>query len=174
MRVVRPLDAAEPVRVEAGLNAALSLPQRDAARCLAAGLQYAIRAKQANALIVAVAGAPGVVQLRKRAAAHPQHQNGSIDIVEFSNFRQRQRIPHGGDGCHFIAGKKTQQIEKVDRLVAHLAAGAAQIFQRRHNRCPTHHLHQFDFANHPGLDLAAQLLVAGVKAAVKANGHRYP
>ena len=62
----------------------------------------------------------------------------------------------------------------MNRLVAHLAAGAAQIFQRRHNRCPTHHLHQFYFANHPGLDLPAQLLVAGVEAAVKANGHRYP
>jgi hypothetical protein len=91
-----------------------------------------------------VAGAPGVVQLRQRAAAHPQHQNGGIDIVEFGNFRQRQRSPHRGDGCHFIAGKKAQQVKEVNRLVAHLAAGAAQIFQRRHNRCPTHHLHQFD------------------------------
>ncbi len=61
----------------------------------------------------------------------------------------------------------------MDRLIAHLAAGAAQIVERRHAGGAADHLHQLDPADQPLLQLAAELLMAAIEAPVKADSDRH-
>ena len=173
MLVIRSLYPAEPVRPQARLNALIAAPQGRARRRLATGLQRALGAQQGDPFIVPVAGAAGIVQLRQRAAAHLHHQDGGVDIAKFGNVRQGQRRAHRCYGAHFIASEKAQEIEEVDRLIAHLAAGAAQIVERRHAGGAADHLHQLDPADKPLLQLAAELLMAAIEAPVKADSDRH-
>ncbi len=121
MLVIRSLYPAEPVWPQARLNALIATPQGRARGRLATGLQRAFGAQQGDPFIVPVAGAAGIVQLRQRAAAHLHHQDGGVDIAKFGNVRQGQRRAHRCYGAHFIASEKAQEIEEVDRLIAHLA-----------------------------------------------------
>ncbi len=74
---------------------------------------------------------------------------------------------------HFIAGEKAQKVEEVNRLIAHLTAGAAQIVERRHAGGAADHLHQLHPTDRALLQLAAELLMAAVEAPVKADGDRH-
>src|SRR2546425_7704683 len=84
-------------------------------------LHHPLRAKDLDALIVAIGGAAAVVDVTERSAWHLQNEHRGVNIPRLTNGRVNQNRTSRVYLNRSLVGKPAGQVEKVDGLVPELA-----------------------------------------------------
>ena len=151
---------------------AAGVPLAHFARGVVAGLQHAVGPQHLEALVVAVGGAAGGVDLAQAALPGADRHRGRVEVAGLADGRIGQHRAGGAQPRGLVAvatENPAEHVEVVDQHVAEDAARALDVFDRRRTGVAAGDDQHLGVADLAGVDAAAHLVEGRVEAALEAD-----